>query len=162
MRTGLLGWAAAGAGAAAFGIVSVALVTTTISIAAGGPQLREFPRTIALALAGSLASASLAVVAVELLEADTRAVWLLVVPALLWGFAFRAYGAQRRRHEHLEFLYQTMRATQGAPELRASVRELLVAAREMLSAKYAAIVLLGPTPEEGVLQKHGLDRRSSC
>ena len=149
---GPVGWAAAAAGAAAFGIVSVALVTTTISIAAGGPQLREFPRTIALALAGSLASASLAVVAVELLEADTRAVWLLVVPALLWGFAFRAYGAQRRRHEHLEFLYQTMRATQGAPELRASVRELLVAAREMLSAKYAAIVLLGPTPEEGVLQ----------
>ena len=113
---GPVGWAAAAAGAAAFGIVSVALVTTTISIAAGGPPLRELPRTISLALAGSLASASLAVVAVaRLLEADTRAVWLLVVPALLWGLAFRAYGAQRRRHEHLEFLYQTMRATQGAP-----------------------------------------------
>jgi len=149
---GPVGWAAAAAGAASFGIVSVALVSITISIAAGGPQLRELPPTIALALVGSLACASLAVVAVELLEADTRAVWLLVVPALLWGLAFRAYGAQRRRHEHLEFLYQTMRATQGAPELRASVRELLVAACEMLSAKYAEIVLLGSTPEEGVLE----------
>ena len=149
---GPVGWAAAAAGAAAFGIVSVALVATTISIAAGGPPLRELPATIALALVGSLASASLAVVAVELLEADGRAIWLLVVPALLWGLAFRAYGAQRRRHEHLEFLYQTMRATQGAPELRASVRELLAAACEMLSAKYAAIVLLGSTPEEGVVQ----------
>jgi len=149
---GPVGWAAAGAGAAAFGIVSVALVSITISIAAGGPQLRELRPTIALALVGSLASASLAVVAVELLESDTRSVWLLVVPAVLWGLAFRAYGAQRRRHEHLEFLYQTMRATQGAPELRASVRELLFAAREMLSAEYAAIVLLGPTPEDGVLQ----------
>jgi diguanylate cyclase (GGDEF)-like protein len=149
---GPVGWIAAAAGAAAFGIVSVTLVATTISIAAGGPPLRELPRTVGLALAGSLASASLAVAAVELLEADTRSVWLLVVPALFWGLAFRAYGAQRRRHEHLEFLYQTIRATQGAPEFRAAVRELLVAARAMLSAEYAEIVLLGATPEEGALR----------
>ena len=101
---------------------------------------------------GSLASASLAIVAVELLGADTRAVWLLIVPALFWGLAFRAYGSQRRRHEHLEFLYQTMRMTQGAPELRTAVRELLVAAREMLSAEFAAIVLLDSTSEEGTLE----------
>ncbi len=149
---GPVGWVAAAAGAASFGIVSVMLVTTTISIAAGRPPFRELPRTVALALAGSLASASLAVAAVELLEADRRSVWLLVVPALFWGVAFRAYGAQRRRHEHLEFLYQTMRATQGAPEFRAAVRELLVAARAMLSAEYAEIVLLGSTPEEGALR----------
>ena len=149
---GPAGWAAAAAGAAVFGIVSVALVVFTISIAAGRPPLHELPRTVALALAGSLASASLAIVAVELVAADTQAVWLLVVPALVWSLAFRAYGAQRRRHEHVEFLYRTMRATQGAPELRAAVRELLVAAREMLSAEYAAIVLLGSTPEEGLLQ----------
>ena len=149
---GPVGWAAAAAGAATFGIVSVALVATTISIAAGGPPLRDVPRTIALALVGSLASASLAIAAVELLVSDSRDVWLLIAPALLWGVAFRAYGAQRRRHEHLEFLYRTMRATQGAPELRASVRELLMAAREMLSADYAAIVMLGSTPEDGVLE----------
>ena len=149
---GPVGWAAAGAGAAVFGLASVLLVTVTISIAAGSRSLGELPRTVALALAGSFASASLAVVAVELLEADRRAIWLLVVPALFWGFAFRAYGNQRRRHEHLEFLYQTMRATQSAPEFRVAVRELLVAARELLSAEYAEIVLLGSTPEEGALE----------
>jgi diguanylate cyclase (GGDEF)-like protein len=149
---GPVGWIAAAAGACAFGLVSVTLVTTTISIATGSPSLRELPRTVELALAGSLASASLAVAAVELLEADARSIWLLVIPILFWGIAFRAYGAQRRRHEHLEFLYQTMRATHSAPEFRAAVRELLVAARAMLSAEYAEIFLLGARPEEGALR----------
>jgi diguanylate cyclase (GGDEF)-like protein len=144
---GPVGWAAAAAGAATFGAVSVVLVATTISLAAGGPPFRELPRTVGFALVGSLASASLAVAAVEMLQADTRSVWLLVVPAICWGLAFRAYGAQRRRHEHLEFLYQTMRATQGAPELRSALHELLVAARAMLAAEHAEIVLLGSADE---------------
>jgi diguanylate cyclase (GGDEF)-like protein len=149
---GPLGWVAAAAGAATFGIVSVVLVAATITLAAGGPPWRELPRTICFALAGSLASASLAVSAIVMVESDRRSVWLLVVPAVCWGLAFRAYGSQRRRHEHLEFLYQTMRATQGAPEFRAAVRELLVAARAMLSAEYAEIVLLGARPEDGALR----------
>jgi diguanylate cyclase (GGDEF)-like protein len=150
--TGPVGWTAAAAGAATFGIVSIVLVTATITLAAGGPPWRELPRTAAFALAGSLASASLAVAGIVMVEADRRSVWLLVVPSLCWALAFRAYGAQRRRHEHLEFLYQTMRATQGAPELRAAVRELLAAARAMLSADYAEIVLFGATPDDGALR----------
>ena len=146
------GWAAAAAGAATFGIVSVVLVTTTITLAAGGPPWSELPRTVAFALAGSLASASFAVAAIVMVEADRRSVWLLLVPAFCWALAFRAYGSQRRRHEHLEFLYQTMRATQGAPEFRAAVRELLAAARAMLSADCAEIVLFGATPGDGALR----------
>jgi len=148
---GPIGWAAAAAGAVAFGLVSVALVSITISIATGSFAPGELPRTAALALAGSLASASLAVVAVELLEADRRAIWLLVVPAIFWGLAFRAYGEQRRRHEHLEFLYETMRATQSAPEFRVAVRELLVAARRLLSAEHAEILLIDATADGGAL-----------
>jgi diguanylate cyclase (GGDEF)-like protein len=144
---GPVGWAAAAVGAATFGLVSVILVTVTIALAAGGAPLRELPRTASLGLAASFASASLALAAVEILEADARAVWLLVAPAVLWALAFRAYGSQRKRHEHVQFLYRTMRATQGAPEFRGAVRELLVAARTMLSADYAEIVLFGSLSE---------------
>ena len=94
-----------------------------------------------LALAGSLASASLALAAVELLEADPAGSGCSSCPRCLWGLAFRAYGSERRRHEHVEFLYRTMRTMQGAPEFRTAVRELLVAARTMLSAEFAEIVL---------------------
>jgi diguanylate cyclase (GGDEF)-like protein len=150
-------WLAAAAGAAVFGLVSVLLVTVTIAIAAGGTRLAELPRTIALALAGSLASASLAIVAVEVVQADARAIGLLIVPVLFWAFAFRAYGEQRRRHEHLEFLYHTMRATQNAPEFRVAVRELLSAARELHSAEYAEIIMLGSAPDDGVLRSIVVD-----
>ena len=148
---GPVGWVAAGAGAATFGVVSIVLVTVTIALAAGGASLRELPRTAALGLVASFASASLALAAVEILEADARAVWLLVAPAVLWGVAFRAYGSQRKRHEHVQFLYRTMRATHGAPEFRGAVRELLVAARTMLSADYAEIVLF-ESLSEGALR----------
>lgn len=147
-----LGWAAAAGGAVAFGLVSVLLVTLTIAIASGGLHLAELPRTVTLALTGSLASASLAIIAVELVEADRQSVWLLAVPVGFWAFAFRAYGQQRQRHEHLEFLYRTMRATQSAPEFRAAVRELLVAALELHAAEYAEIILLGGTSSEGMLR----------
>jgi diguanylate cyclase (GGDEF)-like protein len=149
---GPVGWAAAGAAAATFGLLSVTVVTLAISLATGSPLLNELPRTLGLALAGSLAGGSLAVVAVELLHADRRAIWLLAVPVVFWAVAFRAYGAQRRRHEHLEFLYDTMRATQSASEFRAAVRELLTAVRAMLSADYAEILLLGSAPEDGALR----------
>jgi diguanylate cyclase (GGDEF)-like protein len=148
---GPAGWAAAAAGAATFGVVSVLLVTVTITLVVGGPPLRELPRTVSLGLTASLASASLALAAVEMLEADARSVWLLVVPALCWAFAFRLYGSQRKRHEHVQFLYRTMRATQGASEFRGAVRELLVAARTMLSAERAEILLFG-APGDGALR----------
>ena len=60
--------------------------------------------------------------------------------------AFRAYGAERRRHAHVEFLYRSMRAMQDAPELRTAVRELLAAARTMLAAEFAEIVFLPTRP----------------
>ena len=49
---GPAGWAAAVAAAATFGILSVTLVATTISLATGTP-LNGLPKTVGLALAGS-------------------------------------------------------------------------------------------------------------
>ena len=140
-------WFGALAGAAAFSVATVTLVSAMIAIAAGGSVLRELPHVSALALIGSLAMGSFVLVGIELVSEDAWAIWLLVVPAASCALAFRAYGAQRRRHEHLEFLYQSMRATQAAPEFRAALRELAVAARAMLCAEFAEIVLISPSTE---------------
>jgi diguanylate cyclase (GGDEF)-like protein len=107
---------------------------------------RELPGVAAMSIVGSFASGSLAIVTVELLRANAPAAALLLIPATFCGLALRAYGAERRRHAHVEFLYRSMSAMQSAPEFRAAIRELLEAARTMLSAEFAEIILL---PEDG-------------
>jgi diguanylate cyclase (GGDEF)-like protein len=59
---------------------------------------------------------------------------------------------QREQREHVEFLYESMRATQGVPEFGLAVGQLLVAARRLLRAEYAEILLLPPSDDEGPLR----------
>jgi diguanylate cyclase (GGDEF)-like protein len=59
---------------------------------------------------------------------------------------------QREQREHVEFLYESMRATQGAPEYGLAVGQLLVAARRLLRAEYAEILLLPASENEGPLR----------
>src|SRR4029450_7731591 len=77
---------------------------------------------------------------------------LLVVPAVACVAAFRAYMGQREQREHLEFLYESMRETQGAPEFGLAIGQLLIAARRLVRAEYAEIQLLAPKPGEPVLR----------
>jgi diguanylate cyclase (GGDEF)-like protein len=145
---GPLAWLAALAAAGAACVTGVSLVGVAIALAEGTKTLRELPRMLAIALVGALATASLAVAAAELLQRDAWAVSLLLVPALGCALALRAYAAQRRRHAHVEFLYQSMRAMQSAPEFPSAVRELLAAARTMLAAEFAEIVFLPSSAAE--------------
>jgi diguanylate cyclase (GGDEF)-like protein len=101
---------------------------------------------------GALATASLGLSVVTLLEVRPLAVLLLVVPVLATVAAFRGYMEQREQREHVEFLYESMRATQGAPEFGLAVGQLLVAARRLLRAEYAEILLLPASDEEGPLR----------
>jgi diguanylate cyclase (GGDEF)-like protein len=148
---GPAGWAGALAAAGTYALAGVLLVSVVIWLAAARSTLSELPRLVAVVGCGGLATASLAIAAVELLRLDPRVLWVLLVPIAGTALAFRAYTTQRRRHEHLEFLYRSMRAMQGATEFRSSVRELLEAARTMLSADMAEIVLFPRSPEEGAL-----------
>ena len=145
-------WLAALAAAGTASVTGVGLVGVAIALSEGTKTLRELPKMLGIALAGSLAIASLAVAAAELLQRNAWAVTLLLVPALGCALALRAYAGQRRRHAHVEFLYQSMRAMQSAPELRSAVRELLAAARAMLAAEFAEIVFLPSSAGEPALR----------
>src|SRR5207237_711717 len=109
-------------------------------------------RTLLTSTLGAVATASLALAIVELLEVRPLAVILLVIPVSACVAAFRGYMKQREQREHVEFLYESMRATQGAPEFGLAVGQLLVAARRLLRAEYAEILLLPPTDEGGPLR----------
>ena len=130
----------------------VVLVSAVIAIAEGRFQAPQLPRTLATSLVGAFATACLGLAAVELLGVRPLAVLLLAVPVIACVVAFRGYMTQREQREHVEFLYESMRATQGAPEFGLAVGQLLVAARRLLRAEYAEILLLPPSDDEGPLR----------
>ncbi len=75
----------------------------------------------------------------------------MAVPIASTAIALNAHTTLRRREGHLEFLSRSMRAMQGA-EFRSSVRDLLEAARTMLSAEVAEIIVVPHTTRDGALR----------
>jgi diguanylate cyclase (GGDEF)-like protein len=130
----------------------VVLVSAVIAIHEGRFHAPQLSRTLVTSLIGALATACLGLAAVELLAVRPLAVVLLAVPVVSCVVAFRGYISQREQREHVEFLYESMRATQGAPEFGLAVGQLLVAARRLLRAEYAEILLLPPSEDEGPLR----------
>lgn len=133
-------------------IVGILLVSSVIAIAEERFHAPQLLQTLLTSTAGALATASLGLAVIELLEVRPSAVLLLVVPILACVLFFRGYMAQREQREQLEFLYESMRATQGAPEFGLAVGQLLVAARRLLRAEYAEILLLPASEGEGPLR----------
>jgi diguanylate cyclase (GGDEF)-like protein len=133
-------------------VVGILLVSTVIAIAEERFQAPQLGRTLVTSTLGALATASLGLAVVTLLQVRPASVLLLVVPVLATVAAFRGYMEQREQREHLEFLYESMRATQGAPEFGLAVGQLLVAARRLLRAEYAEILLLTASEGEGPLR----------
>jgi diguanylate cyclase (GGDEF)-like protein len=133
-------------------VVGILLVSAVIAIAEERLQAPQLGRTLLTSTLGALATASLGLAVVELLEVRPLAVILLVIPVLACVAAFRGYMEQREQREHVEFLYESMRATQGAPEFGLAVGQLLVAARRLLRAEYAEILLLPAADNGGPLR----------
>ncbi len=129
-------------------VVGMLLVSTVIAIAEERFQAPQLGRTIVTSTLGALATASLGLAVITLLNVRPLAVLLLVVPVIACVAAFRGYMEQREQREHVEFLYESMRATQGAPEFGLAVGQRLVAARRLLRAEYAEILLLPASDEE--------------
>jgi diguanylate cyclase (GGDEF)-like protein len=133
-------------------VLGILLVSAVIAIAEERFRAPQLLRTLLTSTIGALATASLGLAVVELLEARPLAIVLLVVPVVACVAAFRGYMEQREQREHVEFLYESMRATQGAPEFGLAVGQLLVAARRLLRAEYAEILLLPASDGEGPLR----------
>ncbi|HUV47912.1 MAG TPA: EAL domain-containing protein, partial [Actinomycetes bacterium] len=141
-------WAAALLAAAIAHAVGHRLVTTVMALAEGKFTAPLAMRTLLSSMLGALAMASLGLLAVEVLIVEPLAILLLAGPVVACGISLRAYWRQRQERERVEFLYESMRATQGAPEFGLAVGQLLVASRRLLRADFAEIVLLSPTPGE--------------
>src|SRR4029453_5857148 len=88
----------------------------------------------------------------KLMQGGVWSVALMLVPGATCALALRAYTAQQRRHEHLAFLYRSMRGMQGAPDYESAVRELLSTARAMFRAELAEILIVPPVSSDRALR----------
>jgi diguanylate cyclase (GGDEF)-like protein len=149
---GVSTWFAALLAAVVAHAVGVLLVTAVIAVAEGLFSASQLGRVLVVSTIGTLSACCLGLLVVELLARDPVALLLLALPVIACGVSFRAYMNQREQRERVEFLYESMRATQGAPEFGLAVGELLVAARRLLRADYAEIFLLSPVAGEDALK----------
>jgi len=122
-------------------LTGVVLVALAISLAEGRPSVGALPVTSILALVSGAACTSLALATVQLLRLSPWFVVLEILPAMSCALAFLAYTVQRRRHEHLGFLYESMRATQSARDFESVVHEFLCAAQRMFRADVAELMV---------------------
>jgi diguanylate cyclase (GGDEF)-like protein len=147
---GPAGWTGVLLAAIAASLVGILLVTVAIAIAEGSLSLGKLPVTVGISLVSTIAMANFVLIAMELAQANVETIVLLALPAAIGVAVLRAFAAQARRHEHLEFLYESMRATQGAPEFSLAVGQLLITARQLVRAEYAEIFLFPAGLERGL------------
>jgi diguanylate cyclase (GGDEF)-like protein len=145
-------WAAAVAAACAHALVGVALVSVAVRIAEGATPRGKHLRVVLLALLGAVGTTTLTIAGYRLVQTDLLASLLVVVPAALLVAAFRGYTKTRSRHEHLEFLYDSMRKVQGADGFRGAAEQLLQQLAQMLRADFVELLFLGGRSRDGELQ----------
>jgi diguanylate cyclase (GGDEF)-like protein len=142
-----VGWAAGLAAASLAAAVGILLVAGAMSIAGDRPAFDRLTTTAAVSFFGTLTAASLALAAAVMADTKPSAAVLLLLPTVACALALRAYGLERRRQEHVESLYDSMPRREDA-EIDSGVRQLLLAARRLLRAEYAEILILPADPRE--------------
>jgi diguanylate cyclase (GGDEF)-like protein len=145
-------WLAAFIAATTACLTGVLLVAAAISLAEARMGGRTLVSVAAVSLMGTFANTSLAVAAAKLVDIDWRASMLLVVPVAACAVAYRSQSVHRQQFQHLEFLYESMRTVQEAPQFGIAVRQLLAAARQLVHAEVAEILLLPADGSERVLR----------
>jgi diguanylate cyclase (GGDEF)-like protein len=151
-------WLGVYAGTLMSGAVTVVCILGAIWITEGevrGSMLRQMFAMDALV---TLTNTSIAIVAAIVIATDARAVPVLLVPALTVFVAYRAYAAERERHERLEFLYEANRTLSRSPEVAEAIEGLLSRSLDAFRAEVAEVMLFGSdgTPLRTTLGPGGL------
>jgi diguanylate cyclase (GGDEF)-like protein len=126
------------------------LVFCAIGLAEGGIPSRRVAGMLGVDLVVAMTNASVALGGATVVAEDARSAWLLLPPAAMLLFAYRAYASERAKHDSLEFLYGVTRSlSRGSGELETELLDLLRRTRASFRVQTAEVVLLS---EEGGLR----------
>ena len=146
------GWLAGLAAASLAAATGIILVAGAVSLAGERPAVASLMTTATVSFLGTLTAASLALAGAVMIELRPSSVALLVLPTAACALALRAYGLQRRRQDNVQSLYDSMPHRDDEPELDSGVHQLLLAARRLLRAEYAEILVLPTDPRDRPLR----------
>jgi diguanylate cyclase (GGDEF)-like protein len=135
-------WGAALVAALANAVVGALLVCAAIRLSGQAVAATKLGRTLVMAGGVCLTNTCLALGGAAAVAADSRAAVLLVVPAAAVVLAYRAYMAERRKHESLEFLHEVTRLLASAPDIAAGLAGLLQRTLDVFRGDVAEIILL--------------------
>jgi diguanylate cyclase (GGDEF)-like protein len=135
-------WGAALVAALANAVVGALLVCAAIRLSGQAIAASKLARTVAMAMAVCITNTCLALGGAAAVASDSRAAILLVVPAAAVVLAYRAYMAERRKHESLEFLHEVTRLLARAPDIAAGLAGLLQRTLDVFRGDVAEIILL--------------------
>ena len=135
-------WGAALLATLANAVLGALLVCAVIRLSGQRIAAAKLLRTLAMATAVCITNTCLALGGAAAVASDARAAVLLIVPAAAVVLAYRAYMAERRKHESLEFLHEVTRLLARAPDISAGISGLLQRTLDVFRGDLAEIILL--------------------
>ncbi len=138
---GAANWLAALAAALVSSATSTLAIVAAISLSEGHADVARLPEQLALAALATTGSASLALLGAEASLQHASAFLLLAVPVGTFLIAYRSYVRQRQEHDSLEFLYESARILEAAPDLPSAMGSLLRSACRTFRAEVASFAL---------------------
>jgi diguanylate cyclase (GGDEF)-like protein len=135
-------WAAALIATLTNALVGALLVSAAVRLSGQPVAAAKLARTIGMAIAVCVTNTCLALAGAAAVASDERAAILLVVPAAAVVLAYRAYTAERRKHESLELLHEVTGLLARAPDVATALAGLLQRTLDVFRGDLAEIVLL--------------------
>jgi diguanylate cyclase (GGDEF)-like protein len=136
-------------------VLSVGLVFIVISMSNRAWRLSELRSGVGFGVIASVFTSSLGIIAAVVVDAQPGIAWLLIVPTAGIYLANWAYTTQRRRHESLDFLYQSTQLLHQSPELESAIVDLLRHTRDTFHTESAELIYLTESGEDPVCIRVG-------
>ncbi len=144
----VMGWTATFLTTFVIALVADLTVGAAVSLSEGKMQLQAMFHGLAFGKVVSATNTSIGLIGVMILWMNPESAWLLIVPAAILFFAYRAYTGERQQHESLEFLHESTRVLNRSLKMEAAASTLLAQARKMFRADLAEITLLPDQPDD--------------
>ena len=135
-------WGAAFLATAVASALAVVLVAAAIALSERAFDVRRMVSVLGMGVVVTATNFCLALAAVVVLLHDAIAFALLAVPVATVFVSYRAYLAERHKHQSLEFLHEATRTLARTSESVPALEELLIKTLAAFRAEIAEVVLL--------------------